>query len=289
MNRAADGRRLRPTPRALPEGHPAYGLVSRRRFEDLRENDLAPRPTRESRPSGSGRISIYPPATRAHVEHVLALQSRGVSDKAQLRILLWLDGFAVPAIRIEADLPAQVAVLASYNVRMGPTAADQVVMKFVHSDRPTPFAQWARKQVPDRQLLEDAFVQMSQLALGVRPSDLMLDAAAARPLHDILTGMFPGIVKDVDQLVEVFDDPEFNSFVGDAATFAEWSIDHWREARDALVRGAVEPPAEIRGDEYFAFRFSLLLASGAAIRRMQRQQPQVQGTNSPDHVHEEAS
>jgi len=226
---------------------------------------------RRSRPSGSGRVSIYPPETRAQVERFLELTSRGVDDRAQLRILLWLDGFSIPDARIESDLSPRVAAMASYAASLGPTAADQVITEIVHAERPTSFVRWARQQVPDRQLLEDAFVQMSQVALGARPADLMMDDDAARPLHAILVGMFPGMVKDVNELVEVFDDPGFNDFVAEAASFGDWSMNDWRVARDAQMNVRLEPPSEIRGDEYFGFRFSLLLASGASIRHARRQ------------------
>src|SRR5260370_42639343 len=107
------GRGAKGTAKRLPESHPAYDLVSQRTFEDLRENDLAPRPLRESRPSGSGRVSTYPPTTRAQVERFLELKDRGVHHKAKARILLWLDGFWVPDARIEADLTAWEAAITS--------------------------------------------------------------------------------------------------------------------------------------------------------------------------------
>jgi hypothetical protein len=106
--------------------------------------------------------------------------------------------------------------------------------------------------------------------LARRPADLMLDDDAARPLHAILAGMFPGMVKDVKQLVQVFDDPDFNEFVEEAASFGSWSIDDWREARNAQINMLVEPPSQIRGDEYFGFRLSLLLVSGASLRYARR-------------------
>jgi hypothetical protein len=235
-------------------------------------------------------MSIYPPSTRAQVEHVLGLKSRGVEDKGQLRILLWLDGFSVPDPRIEADLMQRVAAMARYIASLGPSAADHLVMQMVHSVRPTSFVRWARRQVPDRQLLEDAFVQMSQVGLGARPADLMMNDDAARPLHAILRGMFPGMVNDVNQLVEVFDDPDFNDFVGEAASFGDWSMDDWREARDAQMKVPLHPPSEIRGGEYFSFRFSLLLVSGASLRHARRQRErEKRGTDALDRNHQEAS
>jgi hypothetical protein len=170
MDRYKSGRRRNPTARRLPASHPAYDLVSQRAFEDLREDDLAPRPMRQSRLSGSGRVSVYPPSTRAQVERVLELKGRGVEDKGQLRILLWLDGFPVPDPRIETDLTQRVVAMASYAASLDLSAADQVVMQMVHSERPTSLVRWARQCVPDRRLLEDAFVQMSQVGLGAAPS-----------------------------------------------------------------------------------------------------------------------
>jgi len=290
MNRVAASRRRSATAKKLPADHPAYGLVSQRAFEDLREDDLAPRPTRASRPSGSGRVSIYPPSTRAQVDRVLGLKNQGVEDKGQLRILLWLDGFSVPDPRIEADLLQRVAAMAWYIASLGPSAADHLIMQMVHSVRPTSFVRWARRHVPDRQLLEDAFVQMSQVGLGTRPADLMMDCDAARPLHAILSGMFPGMVNDVNQLVEVFDDPDFNDFVREAASFGDWTMDDWREARDAQVNWPLHPPSELQGDEYFSFRFSLLLVSGASLRHARRQHERgKRGTHALVRNREEAS
>jgi hypothetical protein len=163
-------------------------------------------------------------------------------------------------------------------------------MQMVHSGRPTSFVRWARRQVPDRQLLEDAFVQMSQVGLGARPADLMMDDDAARPLHAILSGMFPGLVNDVNQLVEVFDDPDFNDLVREAASFGGWNMDDWREARDAQMNVPLHPLSEIRGDEYFSFRFSLLLVSGASLRHARHQHEMgKRGADALDRNHEEAS
>jgi hypothetical protein len=235
-------------------------------------------------------VSIYPKSTRAQVERVLWLKSQGVEDKVQLRVLLWLDGFPVPDTRIEADLMQWVAAMASYTASLDPSTADHLVMQMVHSVRPTSFVRWARRQVPDRQLLEDAFVQMAQVGLGARPGDLMMDDDAARPLHAILSGMFPGMVNDVNQLVEVFDDPDFNDFVGEAASFGGWSMDDWREARDAQLNVPLHPPSEIRGGEYFSFRFSLLLVSGASLRHSRRQHERgKRGSDALDRNQEEAS
>ena len=204
------------------------------------------------------------------MERVLELKRLGVEANAQIRILLWLEDFPMSETTVKADLQ-EMASIVSLAASVGPTAADHVIMQMVHAPRPTSLVRWASRLVPDRQRLEDAFVQMSQLALGARPADLMLDDDAARPLHSILTGMFPDMPEDVNRLVEVFDDPDFNDFIGEAASFGSWTIDEWREARDVQRTLPLEPPTEIRGEEYFAFRFSRLLASGAWLRHESRE------------------
>ena len=100
---------------------------------------------------------------------------------------------------------------------------------------------------------------MSQVGLGARPADLMLDEEAARPLHAIIDHMIPGVVGDVIQLVAVFDDPEFNDFAAEAASSLAWAMDDWRQARDAQLAAPLQPHIEIRGDDYVAYRFSLLI------------------------------
>jgi len=76
--------------------------VSGRLLETLRAQDLIPRPTRTGY-RGRAPIWTYPPGTDRQLITVLWWRQR-TKDPDVLRMLVWLDGFSIPAADIRASL-----------------------------------------------------------------------------------------------------------------------------------------------------------------------------------------
>ncbi len=261
----------------LSAGHPGYGLVSAREFARLRADDLIPRHIARLRnPTGYGSTVEYPAWTRAQLEHQRALEEAGIRGADNQRLLLWIDGFPIPIARIAADLKglSDSALLFAARAQRD-LEADRIVFEMLQRHDPSQLIRWTRELLPKRCDLETALLQMVQLASETPPPELMLDPDSAQPIQRLLGDLLPGVEPSAAELASAMSlDDQFANFMHAAATFPEWPLSEWIQAReDQLVfrqlTGWQIPTRATIGDLLLATRFALLIACGA-MRQIDR-------------------
>lgn len=226
-------------------------------------------------------MAVYPLWTRAQLERHLALEQAGIKGAGNQRLLLWLDGYPIPVSRIAADLKTVATSALEFAARAHrDLEPDRMVFEMLDRHDPSDVVRWARQQLPKRSDLETALLQMIQLAGGTSPSDLMLDAESARPLHLLLRVMVPGIVPSAEELATVMSlDATFAHFMQTAASFPTWSLAEWANARDdqLVFRAGNEwdvLTAGLSGLLLLSVRLALLIACGA-MRKVDGQEWEV--------------
>jgi len=89
----------------------AGGVIGDRMLETFRAQGLIPRPSRAGY-RGRAPVWRYPPGTDRQLAALLRWRER-TKDPDLLKILLWLDGFAIPPAAVRAALSRQLSALAA--------------------------------------------------------------------------------------------------------------------------------------------------------------------------------